>query len=133
MTASWRTAGSAVKAWGTPNASAIVIAASAVPARQAEHQGAAGGQSGGLLVAGAERGADVDLGGDGERVEGEREQVPDPVGDLLARQRYRPEPGGDGGDGERHDPERDRPDRQPVAVAEQRADVRAGRALRWQG
>jgi hypothetical protein len=57
---------------------------------QPEHEGAARRQSGRLPVAGAERGADVDLGRDRERVQRERQQVPDPVRDLLPGQRDRP-------------------------------------------
>ena len=75
----------------------------------------------------------VDLRGDRERVKGEREQVPHPGGDLLARQGDGAEPCRDCGDRKRHDAERDRPDGEPVTVAEQRGDIGPGRAGGRQG
>ncbi len=50
----------------------------------------------------AERPAHVHLRGHRERVGQQREQAPQPVGDLLPGQRHRAEPGGDRRGGERH-------------------------------
>ncbi len=78
-----------------------------------------------VRVAGAERRADVDLGGHRQRVEQQRQQVPDPHRDLLAAERDRAEPGRDRGGGQRDHAERDRPHRQPVPVPEQGGDLGA--------
>ena len=78
-----------------------------------------------VRVAGAERRADVDLGGHRQRVEQQRQQVPDPHRDLLAAECDRTEPGRDRGRGQRDDAERDRPHRQLVPVPEQGGDLGA--------
>jgi len=64
-----------------------------------------------VRVAGAERRADVDLGGYRQRVEQQRQQVPDAHRDLLAAERHGTEPSRDRGRGQRDDAEGNRPHR----------------------
>jgi hypothetical protein len=93
--------------------------AQADPGEQAQPDGAQPDPVRAAGIAGAEAGADVHLGGHGQRVERQREQEPDTHGDLLAAERDGPEPGRDRGRRQGHHAERDRAHRQPVAVAEQ--------------
>ena len=96
--------------------------AQAGPGDQAQPDGAPPDPVRAAGIAGAEAGADVHLGGHGQRVERQREQEPDAHGDLLAAERDGPEPGRDRGRGEGHHAERDRADRQAVTVLQQGFD-----------
>jgi hypothetical protein len=95
------------------------------PGDQAQPDGAPPDPVRAVPIAGAEAGADVHLGGHGQRVERQREQEPDAHGDLLAAERDGPEPGRDRGRREGHHTERDRAYRQPVTVAQQGGDFGA--------
>ncbi len=75
------------------------------------------------VVVDAKGRADVDLRGHREGVGGQRQQSPQPVGDLPPGERNRAEPRGDRGSGQRYHAERDRPHREPVPVAQHGGDV----------
>ena len=80
------------------------------------------------VVAGAERGADQRLRGDGERVEHQRGEEPQLQGDLVGADRGGAEAGGDGGRGQEAGLEGDAPDQQVPAEHELLADHAGGGA-----
>ena len=91
------------------------------------HQGPGDGP-GARRVARPEPGADEGLRRDGEGVEGQREQAPDGEGDLRAGQLDRAEPGGDPGQRQHRDAQREGAHQQRAPRPSRRPVRRAGRA-----
>jgi len=83
----------------------------------------ASGGPGGDRVAGAAVAGDHRLGGDGERVEDERQEKPHLAGDLVRRHRDRPDPRRDGGGQRQGRDQREGADDELDADPEERHEV----------